>query len=408
MNSRILFCTHEQFWPLSGGGTAGNYHLVREFTRQGFDVTVSCPFYSDIDEAQRIHRVQIAPFSPFYMHRNVKYRSLRYVAYSLLSIPHFFALLISNRYDLIIINNALLTWPFLFLKPFSKAPVVVRYTDLLSGFLAAGKNMPTILLKIFQYYELHVPQYFDQVDVITENMKKRICDGGGVDPQKVKVIYDGVDTQVFNAARIPSDNRLKVRRQLNIPLDAQIFMYHGMVEEQNGSREFPQLIEQILNASEKNYLLILGTGRGYADLQARYQNHKRVRALDFVSYTEIPFYIDASDAGFIPYPKTPSMDLILTLKLLEYLSLGTPCVCYDLNGIKEVFENSPFVGVAADTEEFIRLLMSLAGRGKSSEAIRIIERDFSWVAVAKRMIKNFSPLLPHKNINLNEIIKANA
>lgn len=399
MKPRILFCTHEQFWPLSGGGTAGNYHLIRQLTDKGFDVTVSCPFYSDKKEAERIHRVAMEPFSPFYMHRNASYRSLRYLAYGVLSTFHLARLLTSQKYDLVIVNNAVLTWPMFLLRPFFHLPVVLRYTDFLSGFLAENKNVPAFFAKLLRAYETRIPAIFDQVFVITERMKQALIEGGNVAGEKIFVVYDGVDTRMFNPSRIPEGNRERIRHRLNIPQEVPLFMYHGMVEPQNGAQRFPEIIERIKIINPLAHLLILGTGRGYTSLRDRYRGDTRVHMLDFVPYHEVPLYIDAADAGFIPYPKIESMNLILTLKLLEYLALGTPCAAFTLDGIKEVFGYCPFVGLASDAEELARRLKALAAQGKSAAAARIIAEQFTWDSVAQRMIDNFSTLISSEQLS---------
>ncbi|MBF0522858.1 MAG: glycosyltransferase [Candidatus Omnitrophica bacterium] len=382
---KLLFVTHEQFWPLTGGCTAGNFHILKYLAQNGFEVAISTPLFVDVSSLSQKYGFKFESFSPYYMHRKVKFRMVKYVVYGFLSTFHLIRVLFTNRYDVIYVNNAILAFPFIFIKPFLKIPVVIRYTDFLSGFLGEDKKYPKLVVRFLRFYELRVAGIFDKVFVITDRMKQSLCHAGGIKESKVILTFDGVDGNVFNPGKLPDDNRQVIRKKLDIPLEAKLVMFHGTIEPHHGEGIIVDIIKKLLEKSAQAHVLLIGVGSGYDKIQKALKDDLRVHMLDFVSYNEIPLYIDASDVGMIPYPKNESMDMVLTLKLLEYLSLGVRCVTFDLESIKDTFRNKDFIKTSKNAEEFIFNIIEMLEKGRSKEAIEIIGQGFTWDKVAERI-----------------------
>src|SRR5205085_6692032 len=51
---RIVFLTHEPFYPPSGGGSAEAVYLVREMVRRGHEVHLFCPQFAELDKTQKL------------------------------------------------------------------------------------------------------------------------------------------------------------------------------------------------------------------------------------------------------------------------------------------------------------------------------------------------------------------
>jgi len=396
MRKRLLFCTHEQFWPLTGGCTAGNFNLMKFFAQNGYDVTVSTPLYSDPKLMQEKFGLKFKPFSPYYMHRKVSFRMVKYLLYGVLSIFHLISLLRKNEYDIIYVNNTVIAFPFVFIKRFIKTPVIIRYTDFLSGFLYEDKSYPRFLVRLLKYYEYRVAAIFDRIYVITEKMKDELHSVGKIPADKIVVTFDGVDGEVFSRAKVSEQDRIDLRKQMNLPLEAKVVMCHGTIEPHHGEHLLPEIIAKVTGAMDDFYFVLIGVGKGYENIKRKLHGHAKVRMLDFVDYVKIPKYIYASDIGIIPYQKNHSMDLVLTLKLLEYLSVGTPCVLFDLQSVMDVFGRYDFVKASKDQDEFVRNICSLRDFGKSPQAAEIIANRFTWAKVGEIIEADFARLLTVK------------
>ncbi len=382
---KLLFVTHEQFWPLSGGCTAGNFHILKYLASHGFEVTISTPLYTDVSSLEKEHGFKFKPFSPYYMHRGIKFRIIKYLGYGILSLFHLIKIFLNNKYDVVYVNNAVLSFPFLFLRPFLKSLLVIRYTDFLSGFLHEDKRCSYWLIKVLMYYEYRIAALFDKVFVITPAMKRSLCGKGNLPESKVIVTFDGVDADVFNVNSFADAFRQVIRMDLNIPLDVRVVMFHGTVEPHHGEDILAGIILELLRRDLSVHILLIGVGFSHLSIRDALKAEARVCILDFVPYERIPSYINASDAGIIPYPKNESMDMVLTLKLLEYLSLGVRCITFDLDSIEEIFGQYDFVKISHSRGAFVDNIAFVLMEGKSKVSPGIIRQDFTWDKVAEKM-----------------------
>lgn len=393
MSKKLLFLTHETFWPLTGGGTAGSFHIMKHLANNGFDITISAPFHIAKEDFERMHNFTVEPFAPFYMHRMTRFRTAKYIIYSLLSFFHLSSLLLREKFDVIYMNNTVIALPILFLRPFIKPKLVLRYTDFLSGFLRHEKSCPRWMVAILQYYEYRIAIVFDQVHVITERMKGELCKVNKRRQEKFKVTFDGVEDSIFDMSKIPANNRQQIRRKLNIPDEAILVLFHGTIELYNGAQVIPEITQKVTSLDKDLYFLYIGIGKEYPNIKNQLKNNTHVRTLDFVEHSQIPKYIDASDIGIIPYLRNKHLDCVLTLKMLEYLSLGNPCVLFELGSIKDIFGRYDFVKIASNTDDFVDKVILLKSFKKSQSAMNIIKKDFTWEKVADRIRDNLLSLL---------------
>ncbi|VAX23700.1 hypothetical protein MNBD_NITROSPINAE02-1760 [hydrothermal vent metagenome] len=312
------------------------------------------------------------------MHRNVSLRAVKYITYGILCIYYYFRILKKGDYDVIYANNSVVALAFLFLKPFIKTPIVIRYTDFLSSFLYEDKLYPKFFVDLLKFYEYRIARIFDRVYVITEKMKNELSDIGNVKREKILVTLDGVDDVNFDPKKIGNDTRIEKRIELNIPKTSSLAIFHGTIEPHHGEYILADIINMVTESVDNIYFLLIGAGKGYESIKNNLANNDRVRLLDFVDYVEIPKYIAASDVGMVPYPKNHSMDLVFTLKFLEYLSMGVPCVLFDLESVKTAFGMHEFVKISKTVEEFRDNIVDLARIGKQERAVELIQSTFTW------------------------------
>ena len=88
--------------------------------------------------------------------------------------------------------------------------------------------------------------------------------------------------------------------------------------------------------------------------------------------------------GFVPYPPSAGLDLVFTLKLLEYFAAGLPAVSYRLAAAQAEFR-SPAYQVAADEAGFVGALDALSRRKGDPRLRAKVLKDFTWDAVGARI-----------------------
>lgn len=385
---RLLFCSNEQLLPLLGGGSAGNLKIMEQFVARGHDVTVCTPLFIDPKPVEEQYGITMKPFSPFYMHRTAPMRVLRYGTYLTLYGLNLQRVIAEGDYDLIFLRNCILAPPVYAARGFFKIPVAVSMTDVMCGFLYEGR-MPGFIVDRMVALEKRLALGADRLFVITEEIRDYICADSGDDArEKVFVTLDGVDTRNFLPSRFTSEDRQQVRDELGI--DGPLVMYHGIIDPYHGIRVMKEIIAGALETTDLSFLIV-AKGEGYDQLK-RELSGERVRCLDFIPYEEIPRYIHAADGGMIPYLANFNLDMVITLKLLEYLAMGKNTVSFALKAIEGIFGDKPYMGIAADTDHFVRLLKEATEKPPAEEASALIHRDFSWDAVSTKICERTEEL----------------
>tara|TARA_B100001964_G_scaffold242394_1_gene317086 strand:+ start:5918 stop:7090 length:1173 start_codon:yes stop_codon:yes gene_type:complete len=380
---KILFCSHEQFYPLSGGGTAGSIAIVNKMVQRGHDVTVMTPLYSDRKPLENKFGVKIEPFSPFYMHRDISLRGPKYLIYGALSSVYLLKKILQEDYDIVLIKHGVIGALGGLFNRFTNPKFAITYTDFLSAFLYES-NYPNWIVNLMLSFERKIPKPFDRAFVITPKMKNEMINSG-VDRNKIFVTYDGVDTDFFDPNKISHSQISEVKDEIGF--DENIVIFHGTIEPFHGIK----LMEKIILKNKDLNFLVIGGGRGYEKLKNNVMS-KNVLFKNFVPYTEMPKYIAASNVGMIPYKPNYNLNCVLTLKLLEYLSMGNPVVTTNLESVSDIFGSYPFVRISNNTTEFSNNLHDMIKMEKSSESIELIKKSYSWDAVTTRISEKLEDL----------------
>jgi glycosyltransferase involved in cell wall biosynthesis len=342
------------------------------------------------DRLERRHNIRLKPFSPFYIHKNVGMRGPKYILYSILYCLHHLRLMFSGQYDVVFVRNALLAFPIIFFRPLSRARHVISLTDFLTGFLQDNDRYPKPVVSAFFWLERKIPLLFDTVFVITPLMK-RVLVRAGARPSRVHVTYDGVDTKIFNPGRLDSQRIAQLRKEL-APNGERIILYHGTIDS-HSKNVLKSVIETAGKKGADAVFVILGQGKKYDELK-NYVGGLNAVFPGYVSHERVPEYAMAADAGIIPYEKNFNSDMIITLKLLEYLAMGLPVASTRLASIEELFREYDFIRLCDSPAKLADCACELALGGKSHGAQALISSKYSWGHVTKSMLDTMEGRLP--------------
>lgn len=375
----ILFCTHEPFLPISGGCTIGNLRIVQGLRKRGHRVRVLSPLPAPLAEAEHESGgAELRRFEPWRMHRDIPLRFPKYLLYSLL---YFFALwreVSRRRPDALFVRNAVLGLPVLLVARLRGLKCAVSYTDLLSSLLGGDRRFPRPLIALLRAYEVRLPPYFDAAMSISPGIREAIGCGS--------VTLDGADTGLFRP--LAAAPRKALRKKLGIKPREKLVIFHGTVEAHHGQKLLPQIVAQ----APRLRFLIVGGGPGFQAMARALAPLKNAHVMPFLPPAEVARLAGAADAGMVPYAPNEGLDLVFTLKLLEYFSLGLPVACFRLKSAEAVFGASGYLLNSADAAAFARNLMKASGMRPSAALRRRIQADFSWKAVALRTAKALESL----------------
>jgi glycosyltransferase involved in cell wall biosynthesis len=182
------------------------------------------------------------------------------------------------------------------------------------------------------------------VVVLTSFLRQRFLDMGFSSDQII-VLPDGVDLDLFES--LPSKD--DCRRQLGLPLERPIIGYIGRFRTLEMEKGIPELVEAMRGLSSVNgaepLLLCVGGPMDavptYLELARRIGiPQDRLRFVDRVPNTEVPYWIRAFDVALAPFPWVDHYAYFMSpLKLFEYMAAGVPILATDLPSIREVLRH---------------------------------------------------------------------
>jgi glycosyltransferase involved in cell wall biosynthesis len=222
------------------------------------------------------------------------------------------------------------------------------------------------------------------VVTITKYAQEKIIEFYGVDPRKIRLVPNGVDSEKFNPAndcgfikkRFGTTNRLMV-------------LFVGRLIPRKGLFYLVEAAKHIVKEHGSTLFVIVGEGplkgRLIAEVEAANLANNFLFLGD-ISESELPAVYCSADVFVFP-----SIQEGQGIALLEAQSSAKPVVAFDLTGIKEaVIDKETGLLVKPNSSELseavLRLLADAALREKMGERGReFVISSFSWDICAQRM-----------------------
>lgn len=169
--------------------------------------------------------------------------------------------------------------------------------------------------------------------VVSEALKDALLKIG-IDKQKVIVIPNGVNTDLFKPMSMES-----CRKEIGLPLDAKIIVFIGSLEEVKGVecliRSFHELLRS--NSGKKILLVMIGEGsfkEKIGEWVEKLGIKDKVTMAGVVKHENIPIWLNASDVFCLPSIREGMPNVIL-----EALACGKYVVATNVGGIPELLKS---------------------------------------------------------------------
>ncbi len=172
-------------------------------------------------------------------------------------------------------------------------------------------------------------EWIDLTFVAAEKLRRSILERFGGDPARVRTIYHGTDTALFDPARIGRD---EARSRFELPPDKNIVIFVGRLSAEKNPLLFVELADALKN--DTGLLFVMrGNGplRGATAARGRELGLDNLRLLDLVPAEEIPALYRAADLLVLT-----SVTEGVPLTILEALAMNVPVVASDVGGISDV------------------------------------------------------------------------
>ena len=220
---------------------------------------------------------------------------------------------------------------------------------------------------------------------ITKYSKAKIKQFYNVDPEKIRIVPNGVDTQRFT----PNGDCGTIRRRIGAG-NRPIVLFVGSLIPRKGVGFLVEAAKRVVKEHKETLFLIVGGGPLRNKLEADVETAGLTRNFTFVcgvSEEDLPPVYRCADVFALP-----SIQEGQGIVLLEAQSCGKPVVAFNVTGVRETVKNGQtglLINPSSDNlaEAISRLLSDPSLREKLGRSGReFVQKEFSWDMCAEKML----------------------
>jgi len=286
------------------------------------------------------------------------------------------------RVNLIYERYAFLTWVGPYFARKHRIPIILEVNE------ASGLDEVTgqVLVGLASKIEKKVFKMADAIVVVSDFLKRHIR-RMGINEEKIYVIPNAVNLELFNPDNVKDD----LRRKLNV--DNKIVIgFVGAFVSWNNLKLLMDIFKDISREKPDIHLLLVGDGPLKSDLERRVHQESlkgKVTLTGRVSYEDVPKFIHVMDICVIP----KSNEYRSPMKLFEYMAMAKPVIAPRLEPIEKVIIND-INGMLFNLEEgnslkraIVVLLKDASKRKRIGKMARKTVKDHTWENNARKIIR---------------------
>jgi len=278
-----------------------------------------------------------------------------------------------------------------------RVPFVFEVRDLWPESLAAvGMSSNSLLHRSLSKIADLLYRHSDGIVVVSPAFEDYLVDHWRVPREKISVIENGVETQLF--APVPATT---LRRELRAE-GKFVVSYIGTIGMAHGLETIIAAALQLQSTNPEIIFLIVGEGaeKEHVIALAHQRGLNNLRFIDQQPREKVPSYICASDVCLVLLKKTELFKTVIPSKMLEFMSCARPVVLGVEGQAKSILEEA-HAGLAIEPENSTALanaILSLAANQEASRKLgqngrEYIVRKFSRGETAERYIQVLEQLL---------------
>lgn len=261
------------------------------------------------------------------------------------SLKKFFKLNGENNFDLIWSQQAVV--PTQLLEKREIPTVVIMHGHGGMGFLSELRQifshkkgffwLPKYFFSFLYYHffwERPLLSKCARIIAVSNEVARSIARWFPIDREKIYLVYNGVDTELFK----PSFDKNGLRQKLGISEEEKVLLFLSFVTRQKGLHLLLRALPEILKKIEKVKLLV--TGEGDYLTEAKEESEKlgikeKVIFTGYIPHQELPAYINLSDLFVFPTVRQEG----LPFALIEAMACQKPVIVSKIGGIPSVIDN---------------------------------------------------------------------
>ena len=217
-------------------------------------------------------------------------------------------------------------------------PYVLTFSaDLFLERAFVGHPLKGIHAKIAAWQARYTYELAKKILCVSEPAKQHLVNTWQVNPEKIVVMPNGVDTHLFK----PGEPARALHHQLGLN-GHQVIAFVGGFQPWHGLEILVESFAQCLREVPHLKLLLVGDGRARESVEKAIQKFgvaSQTIITGFVPLQQVPAYLSVSDLAVLPYPELPKELWFSPLKMYEYMSAGKAIVASRAGQIAEVIRD---------------------------------------------------------------------
>ncbi len=265
-----------------------------------------------------------------------------------------------------------------------------------------GLRPESFTYRIIGRMEHRVMTLAQRLVVISEGIRRAIT-AAGIDPAKIDVVPNGVDTEQFNPC--PRDTALEAELGL---AGCFVVGFIGSLRKLEGLELLVDAFASIRRGEPRARLLIVGDGPERVRLESRARElglQGVVRCTGLVPHIDVIRYYSIMDVMVYPRIDARINQTVTPLKPLEAMALGKVCVASDVGGLRELVTDGStgLLFAAGDGSALAERIVTLAGNSElrqrlETEALSTVRRERDWRVIAARYKGIYGRVLPGRGV----------
>jgi glycosyltransferase involved in cell wall biosynthesis len=219
---------------------------------------------------------------------------------------------------------------------------------------------------------------------VSETTKRDVLARYGVDPNRVRVVYEGIDSEFVPA---PDDAVRHIRAQYS--QDAPYLLMVGAIEPRKNHYAAVEALARLREAGYPHKLLIAGAKGWMTDPIFEHAQRSAVADavsfLDFVPQEDLPALYSAADVFLLP-----SWYEGFGFIALEAMACGTPVVCSNVGSLPEIARDAALMVAPQDIAGLVQSIRNVLSQSELRETLvrkgKANAARFRWSTCAQETI----------------------
>lgn len=207
------------------------------------------------------------------------------------------------------------------LSGLKRRPFVFELRDLWpDSILAVGAMKRNWVIRWLERLELFLYRRADAIVSVTQSFRDRLIERG-VDPEKIHVVVNGVDLQVYR----PGEQDFELMREYDLESDAFVVGYlgtHGM------AHGLESVLEAVALVSDRRDIRFLfaggGARRAFVEAEVEARGLEQVTLIPRQPREQMPRLLSLCDLALVPLRDSPVFATVIPSKIFESMATGVP------------------------------------------------------------------------------------